>query len=113
MIIALALSDKFTDEFVGLPSGNPTSEQMMNEWADMAFGPKTFADIFPPFDLPKPNRVKGIGEDWFRNELQKGLTRGRLNYQGEIKLPMENTPNGNPQEESAGEETHACEKTSN
>lgn len=97
MIIALALSDKFTDEFEGLPSGNP----------------RTFADIFPPIDFPKSTRVKGIGEDWFRNELQKGLTRGRLNYQGEIKLPMENTPNGNSQEESAGEETHACEKTSN
>lgn len=94
MIISLAMDDRFADngpnivpkQLDGPLSENPTSEQMMQDWADTLFKPKTFKDIFPPIDIPKPDRVKGIGEDWFRRELRRGLNRDKpkLEYKGPI-----------------------------
>lgn len=110
MIIALAMDDRFADngpnitpkEFDGSRSENPTTEQMVQDWSNALIPERKLADIFPPIDIPKPDRVTGIGEDWFRRELQRGLNRTKTNlsYHGPINLTLEKSPNGNFQNQS-------------
>ena len=97
MIISLAMDDRFADEGPNIKPMRKLAgvfpEIVLHDPNKPEDSPvHRFKDIFPPIDVPKPDRVKGIGEDWFRRELRRGLDRPKSNL--EYKGPVRVTPSG-------------------